>query len=121
MSCREGREHISTVKASTAHKAQTRQSVSIADEAAAHPFILNLLELKLLLICRVYEPWAAAVGGIIGGLAYYPSSLFVSHILKIDDVVDAFTVSLCPACLLTHCSACSSTRPNCRSPFSVVV
>lgn len=42
--------------------------------------------------CGVYEPWAAAVGGIVGGLVYLPSSLFVSHILKVDDVVDAFTV-----------------------------
>ena len=42
--------------------------------------------------CGTYEPWAAAVGGIVGGLAYLPSSLFVLHILKVDDVVDASTV-----------------------------
>ena len=39
-----------------------------------------------------FQPWAAALGGIAGGLIYYPSSLFFLHVLKIDDVVDAGTV-----------------------------
>ncbi|KAK9917402.1 hypothetical protein WJX75_003971 [Coccomyxa subellipsoidea] len=42
--------------------------------------------------CATFAPWAAAVGGIIGGLIYLPSSLFCLHVLKIDDPVDAFTV-----------------------------
>ena len=44
----------------------------------------------------MYEPWASALGGIVGGLICYPSSLFFSHICKIDDPVDAVTVS--PVC-----------------------
>lgn len=42
--------------------------------------------------CAALQPWAAAVGGIVGGLIYLPSSLFMLHVLKIDDPVDAFTV-----------------------------
>lgn len=42
--------------------------------------------------CAVYEPWASALGGVVGGLILLPSSLFVSHVLKIDDPVDAFAV-----------------------------
>ncbi len=42
--------------------------------------------------CATYEPWASALGGIVGGLIILPSSLFVSHVLKIDDPVDAFAV-----------------------------
>ena len=51
--------------------------------------------------CATYEPWAAALGGVVGGLILLPSSLFVSHVLKIDDPVDAFAVRAathsCPA------------------------
>ncbi len=32
------------------------------------------------------------MGGIIGGLLYWPSSLFILHVLKVDDVVDATVV-----------------------------
>lgn len=42
--------------------------------------------------CAALQPWASAVGGIVGGLIYLPSSLFVLHVLKIDDPVDAFVV-----------------------------
>ena len=42
--------------------------------------------------CATYEPWASALGGIIGGLAVIPSSLFILHVLKVDDPVDAVTV-----------------------------
>lgn len=42
--------------------------------------------------CATFEPWAAAVGGIIGGLSVLPSSLFILHVLKVDDPVDAVTV-----------------------------
>jgi Amt family ammonium transporter len=42
--------------------------------------------------CATFAPWAAAVGGIIGGLLYWPSSLFILHVLKVDDVVDATVV-----------------------------
>ncbi|CAK0739452.1 hypothetical protein CVIRNUC_001167 [Coccomyxa viridis] len=42
--------------------------------------------------CATLEPWAAALGGVVGGLIVLPSSLFVSHVLKIDDPVDAFVV-----------------------------
>ncbi len=42
--------------------------------------------------CATYEPWASALGGVVGGLIILPSSLFVSHVLKIDDPVDAFAV-----------------------------
>lgn len=42
--------------------------------------------------CATFPPWAAAIGGIIGGLAVLPGSMFVSHVLKVDDPVDAFTV-----------------------------
>ena len=39
--------------------------------------------------CATLTPWAAALGGIVGGLIYMPSAYFVLHILKIDDPVDA--------------------------------
>lgn len=42
--------------------------------------------------CATFEPWAAALGGIIGGLTVLPSSLFILHVLKVDDPVDAITV-----------------------------
>ena len=42
--------------------------------------------------CAALQPWASAIGGIVGGLIYLPSSLFMLHVLKIDDPVDAFTV-----------------------------
>ncbi|KAK9856422.1 hypothetical protein WJX84_011279 [Apatococcus fuscideae] len=42
--------------------------------------------------CATYEPWAAALGGIVGGCIVLPGSLFVSHVMKVDDPVDAFTV-----------------------------
>lgn len=42
--------------------------------------------------CATFEPWAAALGGIVGGLIVLPSSLFVLHVLKVDDPVDAVTV-----------------------------
>ena len=46
--------------------------------------------------CATLEPWAAALGGVVGGLIVLPSSLFVSHVLKIDDPVDAFVVRRFP-------------------------
>jgi hypothetical protein len=42
--------------------------------------------------CAVLEPWASALGGIVGGLVLLPSSLFFLHVCKIDDPVDAVTV-----------------------------
>lgn len=39
--------------------------------------------------CATFQPWAAAIGGIVGGLIYLPGSYFVLHILKVDDPVDA--------------------------------
>ena len=42
--------------------------------------------------CATYEPWASALGGIVGGLLVLPGSLFVLHVLKVDDPVDAVTV-----------------------------
>ncbi len=44
--------------------------------------------------CATFAPWASAVGGIIGGLMYLPSSLFTLHMMKIDDPVDAFVVRI---------------------------
>ena len=32
------------------------------------------------------------MGGIIGGFLVLPGSLFVSHVMKVDDPVDAFVV-----------------------------
>ncbi|KAK9803465.1 hypothetical protein WJX73_004901 [Symbiochloris irregularis] len=49
--------------------------------------------------CGTFEPWAAAVGGIVGGMVYLPSSLFFLHIVKLDDVVDATTVHGTCGCL----------------------
>lgn len=46
--------------------------------------------------CATLEPWAAAIGGIVGGVLFLPSSLFCLHVLKIDDPVDAFTVRELP-------------------------
>ena len=43
--------------------------------------------------CATYEPWAAAIGGIIGGLVVVPGGWFMLHVCKVDDPVDAFTVS----------------------------
>ena len=48
--------------------------------------------------CATFEPWASALGGIVGGLIVLPSSLFILHVLKVDDPVDAVTVS--PSSLL---------------------
>lgn len=42
--------------------------------------------------CATFQPWASAVGGIIGGIIYLPGSYFVLHILKVDDPVDATVV-----------------------------
>ena len=42
--------------------------------------------------CFFYQPWAAAVGGILGGLIYYPCSLFVLHVLRVDDPTDSFVI-----------------------------
>nr|AEJ07736.1 ammonium transporter 1.2 [Asterochloris sp. Armaleo 7/29/2003] len=42
--------------------------------------------------CATYEPWAAAIGGIIGGLVVVPGGWFMLHVCKVDDPVDAFTV-----------------------------
>ena len=53
--------------------------------------------------CATFQPYmASALGGVVGGLAVLPSSLFVSHVLKIDDPVDAITVRPCtmiPPCV----------------------
>ena len=46
--------------------------------------------------CATLEPWASALGGVVGGLIILPASLFVSHVLKIDDPVDAFAVWCLP-------------------------
>lgn len=54
--------------------------------------------------CATYEPWASALGGIVGGLIILPSSLFVSHVLKIDDPVDAFAVRHRPCTLSAYLS-----------------
>ena len=43
--------------------------------------------------CATFEPWAAAIGGIIGGLIVVPGGWFMLHVCKVDDPVDAFTVS----------------------------
>ena len=55
--------------------------------------------------CATFPPWAAAIGGIIGGLAVLPGSLFVSHILKVHDPVDAFVVSSLCHYIVFLCSA----------------
>ena len=47
----------------------------------------------------MYEPWASALGGIVGGLICYPSTLVVTYLLKIDDPVDAISVRA-PVCSL---------------------
>jgi len=52
--------------------------------------------------CATFEPWAAALGGVVGGLIILPGSLFVSHVLKIDDPVDAFAVR--PPCPRRRCT-----------------
>ena len=39
--------------------------------------------------CGTFAPWAAALGGVVGGLIVLPGSLFVAHVLKVDDPVDA--------------------------------
>jgi Amt family ammonium transporter len=44
--------------------------------------------------CATFQPYMSALGGVVGGLAVLPSSLFVAHVLKVDDPVDAITVSL---------------------------
>ena len=61
--------------------------------------------------CATFPPWAAAIGGIIGGLAVLPGSMFVSHVLKVDDPVDAFTVSTaaCPHHNITACQYHNTT------------
>ena len=46
--------------------------------------------------CATFQPYMSALGGVVGGLAVLPSSLFVAHVLKVDDPVDAITVS--PQC-----------------------
>ena len=53
--------------------------------------------------CATLEPWAAALGGVVGGLIVLPSSLFVSHVLKIDDPVDAFVVRRSPIAGVSAC------------------
>ena len=53
--------------------------------------------------CATLEPWAAALGGVVGGLIVLPSSLFVSHVLKIDDPVDAFVVRRFPIAGASQC------------------
>ena len=55
--------------------------------------------------CATLEPWASALGGVVGGLLILPSSLFVSHVLKIDDPVDAFAVWTFPL-LTCQCATC---------------
>lgn len=42
--------------------------------------------------CATFEPWASALGGIVGGLIVLPGSMLVLHVLKVDDPVDAVTV-----------------------------
>lgn len=42
--------------------------------------------------CFFFQPWAAAVGGILGGIIYYPCSLFVLHVMKVDDPTDSFVI-----------------------------
>ena len=42
--------------------------------------------------CAILEPWAAMLGGMVGGVFLLPSSLFFLHVCKIDDPVDAVTV-----------------------------
>ena len=53
--------------------------------------------------CATLEPWASALGGVVGGLIILPSSLFVSHVLKIDDPVDAFAVWRFPILVMSQC------------------
>ena len=64
--------------------------------------------------CATFPPWASAVGGIVGGLITLPGSLFVLHILKVDDPVDAFVVSF-PAVVPVHAivllSSCGISWP----------
>lgn len=62
--------------------------------------------------CATFEPWASALGGIVGGLIVLPSSLFVLHVLKVDDPVDAVTVrtlSSYSAYVLSFASSSSSS------------
>ncbi|GMH37897.1 hypothetical protein BSKO_05781 [Bryopsis sp. KO-2023] len=42
--------------------------------------------------CSVIQPWAALVAGLVGGVIYVLSSYLVSHILKVDDPLDAVAV-----------------------------
>ena len=70
--------------------------------------------------CATYEPWASALGGIVGGLLVLPGSLFVLHVLKVDDPVDAVTVcyigiitllryiTVCYSMLHWHQNACTT-------------
>ena len=62
--------------------------------------------------CATFQPWASALGGVVGGLAVLPSSLFVSHVLKIDDPVDAVTVR--SGCWrVPRCMPCPRERAPC--------
>jgi len=69
--------------------------------------------------CATYEPWASALGGIVGGLLVLPGSLFVLHVLKVDDPVDAVTV--CYIGIKTHAHhVCCMVQiaPNARTQRS---
>lgn len=62
--------------------------------------------------CATFPPWASALGGIVGGLITLPGSLFVLHILKVDDPVDAFVVSLQLVCLSMYLLCLSVCRAS---------
>jgi len=42
--------------------------------------------------CSVTYPWAAFLGGLLGGFVYFGSSKCVLYICKVDDPLDAFAV-----------------------------
>ena len=65
--------------------------------------------------CATFTPWTAAIGGIIGGLVYLPSTYFYLNILKVDDPVEA--VGLLDSKILlfwnVHLTYCSRRRLSC--------
>ena len=66
--------------------------------------------------CATYEPWASALGGIVGGLLVLPGSLFVLHVLKVDDPVDAVTVHYIGS--IMHAQICVLFLPESSSGAS---
>jgi len=46
--------------------------------------------------CATISGWAAVSIGAVGALLYYVTSFLVLHVLKVDDVVDAFAIHAVP-------------------------